>query len=184
MADMKKNWYVLRSISGKELKVKELLEAVCKNNADIAKYITNVLVPTEKVYTTRAGKRVLKERVSLSGYVFVEAVLTGDIESMLQNTTNVIDFVRSREGGKKPEPVSEAEIRRMMGAAEAESDLNEEIANDFIVGQSVKVTDGPFSGFMGLVSEVNREKHELTVLVKVFDRESPLKLDNSQVERM
>ena len=127
---------------------------------------------------------MLKDRVSLSGYVCVQAELKGDIENMLQNTTNVIDFVRSREGAKKPEPVSEAEIERMMGVAEAEAELAEDVVNDYIVGQPVKVNDGPFSGFTGLVSEVNREKRELTVMVKVFDRETPLKLDNSQVERV
>lgn len=178
-----KNWYVLRAISGKELKVKEMIDAACKNNSDYANCISQVLVPTEKVYATRAGKKVLKERILLPGYVFVEAELKGDVESFLQNTSNIIDFVRSRDGLKRPQPANAEEMARMLGAAEAEADITEDTASDYVVGESVKVNYGPFSGFMGEIQEVNREKHELTVMVKVFGRETPLKLDNSQVER-
>ena len=183
MAEENKKWYVLRAISGKEMKVKETIDAACKNNSDLAKCISQVLVPTEKVLTTRAGKKVQKDRILLSGYVFVEAELKGDIESFLQNTSNVIDFVRSRDGQKRPEPASQAEMERMLGAAEVESEQLSDTANDFMVGESVKVTFGPFSGFTGEIEAVNREKHELTVIVKVFGRETPLTLDNSQVER-
>lgn len=184
MAEGNKKWYVLRAISGKEMKVKETLDAACKNNKNLADYISQVLVPTEKVLTTRAGKKVQKERILLSGYVFVEAELKGDIESFLQNTSNVIDFVRSRDGQKRPEPASQAEMERMLGAAQNESEqLADAEINDFVIGESVKVNYGPFSGFVGEIHDVNRERHELTVIVKVFGRETPLKLDNSQVER-
>lgn len=166
------------------MKVKETLDAACKNNAILKSCISKVLVPTETVLTTRGGKKVPKERVLLSGYVFVEAELRGDIESFLQNTSNVIDFVRSRDGQKRPEPASEAEMERMLRKAEDESEqLAEAGENDYLVGESVKVNFGPFSGFVGEIHEVNRERHELTVIVKVFGRETPLKLDNSQVER-
>jgi transcriptional antiterminator NusG len=178
-----KNWYVLRAISGKELKVKEMIDAVRKNNSEYANYISQVLVPTEKVYTTRAGKKVLKERILLPGYVFVEAELKGDVENFLQNTSNIIDFVRSRDGEKRPQPANADEMARMLGAAEAETEVTDDTAGDYVVGESVKVNYGPFSGFIGEIQEVNREKHELTVMVKVFGRETPLKLDNSQVER-
>jgi transcriptional antiterminator NusG len=178
-----RNWYVLRAISGKELKVKEMVDAACKNNSDLARYISQVLVPTEKVYATRGGKKVLKERILLPGYVFVEAELKGDVERFLQETSNVIDFVRARDGHKRPKPANADEMARMLGAAEAEAEITEDTAGDYIVGESVKVNYGPFSGFIGEIQEVNREKHELTVMVKVFGRETPLKLDNSQVER-
>ena len=183
MAEEKKLWYILRTISGKEMKVKEMIEAACKNNPGLQKHIGQVLVPTEKVYSTRGGKKVIKDKTLFSGYVFVQAVLTGDVENFLQDTSNVINFVRSREGGKKPEPVPESQIEVMLGNAEARADENIDEANDYLVGESVKVTFGPFNGFIGEIKEVNREKHELTVMVKVFGRETPLKLDNSQVER-
>lgn len=178
-----KNWYILRTISGKEMKVKEMLEAARKNNPELERSIFQVLVPTEKVYTTRNGKKVLKEKILFSGYVFVQCCLQGEVENFLQNTSNVINFVRSREGGKKPEPVPESQIAIMLGNAEAREEQADDALNDFIVGESVKVNYGPFSGFIGEIKEVNREKRELTVMVMVFGRETPLKLDNSQVER-
>lgn len=175
-------WYVLRAISGKELKAKETIEAACKNT-DLGKYVSQVLVPTEKVYTTRAGKKVLKERNLFSGYVFVEAELRSDVEDVLRNTTNIIDFVRGRGTGNRPEPVRRSEIDRMMGAALSDGVGDDGVANDFIVGEKVKVTFGPFNGFTGEIEEVNREKRKLKVMVKVFGRKTPLELENSQVER-
>jgi len=183
MADVKMRWYVLRTISGKELKVKETIEATCKNVPELARNIHRVLVPTEKVYTTRAGKKVLKDRILFSGYVYVQAELVGEVENILQNTSNVIDFLRSRESGKKPEPIPESQIEQMMVLAENRVDESLDAANDFVVGESVKVNYGAFSGFIGEIKEVNREKRVLTVMVKVFGRETPLKLDNSQVDR-
>ncbi len=183
MAEAAKQWYVLRTISGKELKVKEMLEATCKNVAEYGNHISQVLVPTEKVLATRNGKKVIKERILFSGYVYVQASLTGEIENFLQNTTNVIDFLRTRETGKKPVIVPESQIAEMLGQAEEKEVETMDVLNDFMVGESVKVNYGPFSGFIGEIREVNREKRELTVMVKVFGRETPLKLDNSQVER-
>lgn len=175
-------WYVLRAISGKEAKVKEMLDAACKNT-DLGKYVAQVLIPTEKVYTTRGGKKILKDRNLFSGYVFVQAVLRGDVEDYLRNTTNVIDFVRSRDDNRKPEPIREAEIARMLNAASSEDTGDTASPNDFIVGETVKVNDGPFNGFTGEIEEVNRERRKLKVMVKVFGRPTPLELDNSQVTR-
>ena len=183
MNEEKKGWYVLRAISGKEQKVKELLDAACKNS-NLGDYLFQVLIPTEKVYTNRGGKKVLKEKNLFSGYVFIQANLTGEVEDLLRNTTNVIDFVRSREAGRKPEPIRESEISRMLGAAQTDdAALADDVANDFIVGETVKVTFGPFNGFTGEIEEVNRERRKVTVSVKVFGRKTPLELDNSQVER-
>lgn len=181
MAEEKKNWYVLRAISGKETKVKELLDAA-KKNPPLAGNLFEVLIPTEKVYTTRNGKKVLKEKTMFSGYVFVNANLRGDVEDYLRNTTNVIDFVRSREAAHRPEPIRDVEVQRMLGAAEAESALLDP-TGDYIVGEAVKVMFGPFSGFIGEIEEVFPEKRKLKVSVRVFGRKTPLELDNSQVER-
>lgn len=175
-----RQWYVLRVISGKENKVKEMLEAACKNT-DYGKSISQVLVPTEKVYANRGGKKVLKDRILFSGYLFVQASLEDGVEEFLRNTTNVVDFVRSRDVLRKPEPIRESDIARMLGNVEAQGEADRQ--NDFTIGENVKVVDGPFNGFIGEIEEVNRERRKLRVIVKVFGRKTPLELDNSQVER-
>ena len=109
--ELTKGWYVLRAISGKEAKVKELLDGVIKNTP-LGDYVFQVLIPTEKVLTVRGGKKVVKERNLYSGYVFVEAILTGEVISVLTNTTNVIDFLRGRGKDAKPERLRESEVMR------------------------------------------------------------------------
>ena len=180
--NIEKKWYALRTISGKEQKVKQLLEAEIKNS-DLGHYVSQVLLPTEKVYVTRGNKKVVKEKTRMSGYIFVEAVLTGEIEYELRNTTDIIDFVRNRENPPKPEPVREAEINRMLGAADDVIEGVDEGVNDYMVGEEVKVISGPFNGFIGEIEDLNREKRTLKVMVKVFGRKTPLELENSQVER-
>ncbi len=182
MAEDKKEWYVLRAISGKEAKVKEILDAAIKNT-DLGKYVSQVLIPTEKVYTTRNGKKVLKERLLYSGYVFIEANLQGEVVHELRNTTNVIDFLRGRAKGSMPEPLRESEVKRMLGTVDELQMPVEDTAQDYLVGEPVKVTFGPFSGFNGVVKEVNNEKKKLKVEVKIFGRPTDLELENSQVER-
>lgn len=180
MAENKKGWYVLRAISGKEAQVKEIIEGSMKRT-DLGNYVFQVLIPTEKVMSLRNGKKVVKEKNLYSGYVFIEAILTGEVVHELTNTTNVIDFLRGREKNSKPERLREAEVMRMLGAADelAEPDGT----NDYLVGETVKVNDGPFKGFEGVIEEVNREKRKLKVSVKIFGRKTPLELDNSQVDR-
>lgn len=183
MAESKKGWYVLRAISGKEAKVKEVLDAAIKNT-DLGNYVFQVLIPTEKVMTVRAGKKVVKERNLYSGYVFIEADLQGEVVHELTNTTNVIDFLRGREKGSKPERLRQSEVMRMLGTADELIDPTDDEINDYIVGENVKVNEGPFNGFTGIVEEVNKEKKKLKVSVKIFGRKTPLELDNSQVERV
>jgi transcription termination/antitermination factor nusG len=182
MAENTKGWYVLRAISGKEAQVKELIEGAMKRT-DLGKYVFQVLIPTEKVMALRNGKKVIKEKNLYSGYVFIEARLTGEVMHELSNTTNVIDFLRGREKNSAPERLRESEVLRMLGAADEISEAESDGVNDYIVGERVKVTDGPFKDFSGVIEEVNREKRKLKVMIKIFDRKTPLELDNSQVER-
>ena len=182
MTEERKEWYVLRAISGKEAKVKEVLDAAIKNT-DLGHYVSQVLIPTEKVYTTRNGKKVLKERTLYSGYVFIQASLTGEVEYELRNTTNVIDFLRGRAKGSKPEALRESEVMRMLGTADEMNEQVDEMTDHYIVGEPVKVTFGPFSGFSGVIKEVNSEKKKIKVEVKIFGRPTDLELENSQVER-
>ena len=184
MQESKKGWYVLRAISGKEAKVKEILDAQIKNT-ELGKNLFQVLIPTEKVLIVRGGKKVVKERNLYSGYVFVEANLTGEVIHLLQNTSNVIDFLRGREKGAAPERLREAEVMRMLGIADELSDPTQDCVNDYMVGETVKITDStnPFNGFSAIIEEVNPEKKKLKVTVKIFGRKTPMELDNAQVER-
>ena len=109
-AEIKRAWYVLRAISGKEAKVKEVLDAAIKNT-DLGKYVFQVLIPTEKVLSVRNGKKVVKEKNLYSGYVFVECMLYGDVMHELRNTTNVIDFLRGKDKEAKPEALRQS-VRR------------------------------------------------------------------------
>lgn len=179
--ELKKAWYVLRAISGKEAKVKEVLDGAIRNTG-LGNYVFQVLIPTEKVMSVRNGKKVVKEKNLYSGYVFVECILTGEVLYELRNTTNVIDFLRGRGKNAAPEALRESEVLRMMGTADDMIDTTDD-GNDYMVGETVKVTFGPFSGFSGTIEEVNREKKKLKVMVKIFGRKTPLELENSQVER-
>ncbi len=183
MAEDQKAWYVLRAISGKEAKVKEVLDAQIRNT-DLGKYLFQVLIPTEKVLTVRNGKKVVKERNLYSGYVFIEAILHGEVMHQLRNTTNVIDFLGGYGKGTAPEPLRQSEVMRMLGTADELNEVVDDGLNDYMVGETVKVNFGPFTGFTGVIEEVNQEKKKLKVMVKIFGRKTPLELENSQVERV
>lgn len=183
MSEADKKWYVLRAISGKENKVKETIESEM-NGGDLGQYVTQVLIPTEKVYQVRNGKKVVKERACLPGYVLVEADLTGEVAHYLKNMTNVIGFLSDSKKADVPTPLRQSEVNRILGTVDA---LDEEIGENetfsYFVGEAVKVTDGPFSGFTGIIEEVNNEKKKLKIMVKIFDRKTPLELGFLQVEK-
>ena len=179
MAETKRNWYVLRAVSGKEAKVKEYIEAELKHNELLSKYVFQVFIPTEKHATLRNGKRVVKEKIALPGYVLIEAELKGDTAHTLRFMPNVLGFLG---GLDHPTPVKQSDINRMFGSAE-ESEIVDEVAIPYIVNDIVKVTDGPFSGFTGVIEEVNTEKHKLKVMVKIFGRKTPLELSFMQVTK-
>ena len=179
MAETKRNWYVLRAVSGKEAKVKEYIEAELKHNELLSKYVFQVFIPTEKHATLRNGKRVVKEKIALPGYVLIEAELKGDTAHTLRFMPNVLGFLG---GLDHPTPVKQSDINRMFGSAE-ESEIVDEVAIPYIVNDTVKVTDGPFSGFTGVIEEVNTEKHKLKVMVKIFGRKTPRELSFMQVTK-
>ena len=179
MAEKDNNWYVLKAVSGKELKVKEYIEAEQKHNELLARNVSQVLIPLEKHASVRNGKRSVKEKVSLQGYVFIQADLSGDIASLIRFMPNVHGFLG---GTDHPIPVKQNEINRMLGMAE-ETAIVEETDIPYEVNETVKVTDGPFSGFSGIIEEINTEKHKLKVMVKIFGRKTPLELGFMQVEK-
>ncbi len=178
----RKGWYVLRAISGKESKVKELLDGAIKNGG-LGQHLFQVLIPTEKVVSIRGGKKVIKEKNLFSGYVFIEADLTGELIHELVNTTNVIDFLRGRDKASAPTKLSEADVKRMMGTADEMSEQPDQESIEYYVGENVRVTEGPFNTFDGIIEEVLKEKNKLKVAVKIFGRKTLVELDNWQVAR-
>ncbi|MDD4608904.1 MAG: transcription termination/antitermination protein NusG [Bacteroidaceae bacterium] len=179
MAENVKKWYVLRAISGKENKVREFLEADMRNGS-LGDYVSQILIPTEKVYQIRNGKRIIKERSYLPGYVLVEAALVGEVLHHLRSTPNVIGFLG---GVQNPTPLRQSEVNRILGKVDELLESAEELEIPFVVGENVKVGDGPFNGFTGVVEEINTEKKKLKVMVKIFGRKTPLELGFMQVEK-
>ncbi len=173
-------WYVLRAISGKENKVKEYIDAEIKNS-DLGQFVAQVLIPTEKVFQIRAGKKITKERSYLPGYVLIEANLSGEIQHRLRNTPNVLGFLGEKDN--TPTPIRQSEVNRILGTVDELQETGEEMLTPFYVGENVKVINGPFSGFSGLIEEVSNEKKKLKVMVLIFGRKTPLELSFTQVEK-
>lgn len=180
MSEIEKKWYVLRAIGGKEKKVKEYIESEIANHK-LQEYVSQVLIPAEKVYQIRNGKKISKERNFFPGYVLIEAALVGEIPHILKNVPNVIGFLTDRED--EPTPLRSSEVNRILGKVDELTEANEEINIPFFVGETVKVSDGPFNGFTGVIEEVNEDKKKLKVMVKIFGRKTPLELSFLQVEK-
>jgi transcriptional antiterminator NusG len=178
MSEQVKKWYVVRALSGKEKKAKEYLEKEI-NRLKLQDYISQVLIPTEKVFAIKNGKKVSAERTYLPGYILIEAYLTGEYIHIIRNIPNIIGFL----GGGDPIPLRPAEVNRILGKVDELSDAAEEMLEPFIVGEPVKVIDGPFNNFSGVIEEVNEEKKKLKVMVKIFGRKTPLELSFTQVEK-
>ncbi len=179
MSENGKKWYVLRAVSGKEAKVKEYVEADIKNGS-LGSSVSQVLIPTEKVYQVRNGKKIVKERSYLPGYVLVEAELNGEVAHHLRNTPDVLGFLGGME---HPVPLRDSEVSRILGTVDKLQDAGEEPSIPYMAGETVKVNYGPFTGFNGIIEEVNTEKKKLKVMVKIFGRKTPLELGFMQVEK-
>ena len=172
-------WYVIRAISGKEKKVKDYLESEIKR-LGLQDKITQVLIPTEKVYQIRKGKKISKERNYFPGYVLIEADLSGETRHIIKNIPDVLGFLGTKGN---PEPIRPAEVKRILGKVDELAEQGEGVNVPFIVGESVKVIDGPFNSFTGTIEEINEEKKKLKVMVKIFGRKTPLELGFMQVEK-
>lgn len=176
-------WYVLRVVSGKEKKVKEYLDKDITRN-DWGKYIKTVFLPVEKVYKVQNGKKVMRERNFYPGYVMIEVEtgkLNDEIISTIKNMTNVIHFL----GKEDPVALRKAEVNKMLGKVDEMSGAGGiTMSEPFIVGETIKIIDGPFNDFNGTIEEVNDEKKKLKVTVKIFGRATPVELNYMQVEKM
>lgn len=174
-------WYVVRAISGKEKKVKDLIELEVKRN-NLEDFVRQVLIPTEKIFQIRNGKKISKERNFFPGYVMIEADLVGEVPHVIKNVNNVIGFLGAEKGGD-PVPLRNNEVNRILGKVDELAESEEELNIPYVVGESVKVIDGPFNNFNGIIEEINEEKKKLKVMVKIFGRKTPLELGYMQVEK-
>jgi len=145
-------------------------------------YVSQILLPIEKVYQIRNGKKMSKERNLYPGYVFIEANLVGEVPHIVKGITNVIGFLSDKKGGQ-PIPLRVNEVNRMLGKVDEMAESEAELNIPFVVGEAVKVIDGPFNSFSGIIEEINEDKKKLKVMVKIFGRKTPLELSYMQVEK-
>ncbi len=174
-------WYSLRVISGKEKKIKERLELEI-NRSGWGDIVNQIVVPTEKVYKIRSGKKVIIERNILPGYILVQADskrFKGEIIRNLSNLPNVMHFL----GREHPVAMSEAEANRLLGKVDESQQIGEELLEPFLVGETIKIIDGPFNGFIGDITEVNESNKTLKVVVKIFGRGTEVELNFLQAEK-
>jgi transcriptional antiterminator NusG len=179
MSEQTKKWYVVRAISGGEKKVKQYLDNEIKR-LQLEDYVSQILIPTERVYQIRNGKKVSKERNYFPGYVLIEAILTGEIPHIIRNIPGVLGFLGSKD---EPQPLRKSEVNRLLGKFDELAEAGEEVSIPFMVGETVTVIDGPFNSFSGVIEEINEEKKKLKVMVKIFGRKTPLELGFMQVAK-
>ena len=179
MSDLK--WYVLKSISGQENKVKNYIENEMKHHG-FEQYVTQVVIPMEKVIVMRNGKKVPKERPYYPGYLMVEANLIGEIPHIIKNIPGVISFLSLTKGGD-PVPMRKSEVNRMLGRMDELSEFATELEIPYVVGENIKIIEGPFNGFNGTVEKILEDKKKLEVSVLIFGRKTPMELSFLQVEK-
>jgi transcription termination/antitermination protein NusG len=174
-------WYSLRVISGKERTIKERIEKEIKIEG-WEEFVPNVVVPTEKVYKIRSGKKVIQERNIMPGYILIEALpskLRGDVVTQISNVPNVIHFL----GKNEPIPMQTHEAKRILGVVDDTQNTSEQLVEPFLVGESVKINEGAFADFVGEVLAIDDEKKRLKVVVKIFGRGTEMELSFLQVEK-
>ena len=172
------NWYIVQSYSGFEKKVAESIKEELKKRK-LEAHLDQVLVPTHEVTEVKKGKRSKKQKKYFPGYVLVKLDLNKQIFHLIKNLQKVSGFLGS---GENPTPLSDKEIQRILGTGSE----NALIKNWFIfeIGEKVKVCDGPFASFSGLIEEIDEEKARLKVSVSIFGRPTPVDLEFNQVEKI
>lgn len=174
-------WYVLRVVSGKERKVKEYIDKeVSRGWSEV---VRQVFLPVEKVYKVQNGKKVMRERNYYPGYVMIEIAdgrFSDDLRDIIKNTPNVIHFL----GKENPISLRKAEVNKMLGKMDEMAEAGGvSMSEPFIVGETIKIIEGPFNDFNGTIEEVNDEKKKVKVSVKIFGRSQPVELNYMQIEK-
>ena len=172
------NWYIVQAYSGFEKKVVESIKDELKKHK-VSESLDQILVPTHQVTEVKKGKRSKKERKYFPGYVLIKIDLTKQIYHLIKNLAKVSGFLGSSD---KPTPISDQEIQRILGSV-TESAINQKSGITFEIGEKVKVCDGPFASFSGLIEEIDEEKSRLKVSVSIFGRPTPVDLEFNQVEK-
>lgn len=177
-----KKWYVLKTISGQENKVKLYIENEVQR-LGLGDYLGQILIPTEKVVQIRNGKKITKEKVYFPGYVYLEVALEGEMHHTIISLSNVIGFLSETKGGD-PLPMRKSEVNRLLGRMDELAENVDQVAIPYVVGETIKVIGGPFNGFNGSVEEINEDKRKLKVSVLIFGRKTPMELSFSEVEKI
>ena len=176
-------WYVLRVVSGKERKVKEYLDKEISRGG-WSEVVKQVFLPVEKVYKVQNGKKVMRERNYYPGYVMVEVLdgkLSDDLKDTIRNTNSVIHFL----GKENPIALRKVEVNKMLGKMDEMAEVGGvSMSEPFIVGETIKIIEGPFNDFNGVIEDVNEEKKKVKVSVKIFGRSQPVELSFMQVEKI
>ncbi|MBK9283180.1 MAG: transcription termination/antitermination factor NusG [Sphingobacteriaceae bacterium] len=176
-----KKWYVVRAISGQEKKVKQYIEMEI-SRLKLNDFVSQVLIPTEKIIQIRNGKKTTKERSFYPGYVLIEATLSGEIPHIIKNITGVIGFLGETKGGS-PVPMRLSEVNRILGKVDELTESEGTVSTNYTIGENVKVINGPFNGFNGIIEEVMEDKKKIKVTVKIFGRKTPVELNFGEVEK-
>ena len=174
---MSKNWYVIHTYSGFEQKVKTSLEEQFERSGS-KENLGEIIIPTEEVVEVRKGKKKISSRKFFPGYVLISVDMTQDIWYMIKNTAKVTGFLG---GGGTPVPLPEEEVQLIMGQIRGES-VRPKPKFSFEKGEDVRVIEGPFINFNGVVEEVNEDKGKVKVMVSIFGRSTPVELEFPQVE--
>ncbi len=175
---MEFRWYVVRTFSGHENKVKTLLEAGLNDHEHLRAKIMDILVPMEKVFEVKDGKKKSKTKNFFPGYILINADLDNQVKDFVLSTQSVMGFLGT---GNNPNPLQPEEVRRIVGRLSQDSST-ERLETIFRSGDLVKIVDGPFNNFSGTVEEVNEEKMKIKVMVSIFGRKTPVEIDFVQAE--
>jgi transcriptional antiterminator NusG len=175
---MEAKWYVVRTFSGHENRVKQFLETEMKDNEQLKSKILEILVPTEKVFEVKDGKKKSKTKNFFPGYILVQADLDNQVKEYILGTPSVMGFLGT---GRTPNPLQPEEVRRIVGRI-TQNESSERMETIFRNGDLVKIIDGPFNNFSGTVQEVNEEKMKMKVMVSIFGRKTPVEIDFVQAE--
>lgn len=176
---MEFNWYVIRVISGQEKKIKGYIEAELSRDK-LSHYVNQILIPMEKYIQLKDGKKISKERNYFPGYILVEAQLEGEVLPTIRAVNGVVGFLGNKD---RPDPMRPSEVNRILGRVDAINESGGQLEIPFLVGDRVKVTDGAFNGLIGTIEEINEERKKLKVIVKIFERSTPMELSYTQVEK-
>lgn len=184
MKNFEKKWYILKTLTGRENKVKSYIENIIIKNNNFGNQIGKILVPVEKIFKFKNGKKIQRNKIYYNGYVMIEVNLSGEILYAIKNAPGVVYFLGEGKKGK-PIPMRKNEVIKMLSILNDSSVVDDGMIKiPFIVGESVKVIDGPFNGFNGTIEKINEEKRKVELSVLIFGRKTPLEVNFIQIEKI